>query len=70
MRMGNDVTEAGEAPSDRIAASTTGGGGMVIAGTSVMAVVHPTAAPPTQKIGQRAADKGQGRAPRKCALCS
>jgi hypothetical protein len=35
-----------------------------------MAVVHPTAAPPTRKIGQRAADKGQGRAPRKCALCS
>jgi hypothetical protein len=70
MRMGNDVIEAGEAPSDRIAASTTGGGGTVIAGTSVMAVVHPTAAPPTRKIGQRAAGKGQGRAPRKCALCS
>ena len=26
MRMGNDATEAGEAPSDRIDASTTGGG--------------------------------------------
>jgi hypothetical protein len=42
----------------------------VIAGTSIMAVVHPTAAAPRQKIGQRAADKGQQRAPRKCALCS
>ena len=69
MRMGNDATEAGEAPSDRIDASTTGGGGTVIAGTSVIAVVHPKVPEPIRTQGQRDADKGK-RAGRTCHWCS
>jgi hypothetical protein len=69
-RVGDEITAnaPAAAPSNGIDVSTTSGGGKVIAGMSIAAVVHPKAPERIRTRGQRAADKGK-RAARKCALC-
>jgi hypothetical protein len=54
--MGNKVISAA-APADGVNVSSTSGGGQVIAGTSIPAIVHPKV--PQQSNGEHVTKKGE-----------
>jgi hypothetical protein len=56
--MGNEKVAAAM-PADGMDVSTSSGGGKVIAGTSVSAIVHPKAPEQIRTKGQRATNKGR-----------